>query len=156
ALRELPLSDDQVCEMVSRLTDGFFLQKPKIIKADSTFFDFRGKIDAIVEHFTPDRLTLEDYLRAAMGQPSLFCQSPATIIASIEGVAGHFCEHGLALTDYVRAAVKQPQLFCQSPVTIIANIEGVAGHFPDHALTLTDYLRAAIKQPALFYQSPGR
>jgi hypothetical protein len=119
ALRELPLSESDISETASRITDSFLLLEERITNPNSTFFDFRRKIDAVVEHFCPNRLTMADYHRAAVKQPQLFCQAPATIIANIEGVASHFRDHELTLTDYVRAAVKQPQLFCQSPATLI-------------------------------------
>jgi hypothetical protein len=151
ALRELPLSEHQIAETASRLADSFLLREEIITNPDSGFFDFRRKINAIVEHFSPHHLTLQNYLKAAVKQPPLFYQAPATIIANIEGVAAHFRD--LTISDYIQAAVKQPSLFYQSRATIIANIEGVAAHF--HDLTTSDYIQAAVKQPSLFYQSPA-
>jgi hypothetical protein len=122
--------------------------------ADSTLFDFEDKINRVVEHFAPDGLTRSDYVRAAVKQPSLFCQRPETVIGNIEGVVRHFAPDGLTRSDYVRAAVKQPSLFTVKPETVIGNIEGVVRHFAPDGLTSAKYLRLAVKRPALFYQRP--
>jgi hypothetical protein len=111
------------------------------ITTDSAFFNFHGKLTAVVEHFAPDGLTMPDYLLAAVRQPPLFYQAPATLIANVQGVTDHFAHDGLTLREYLRAAVKQPQLFYQSPATLIGNIEGEAAHFREDGLTLPAYLR---------------
>jgi hypothetical protein len=154
ALRELPLSDQEVARIAPPIADTFLLRQGSFSNPDSTFFDFRHKIEAVAQRFAPYNLTLEDYLGAAISQPQLFCESPATIIANIEGVAGHFRGHSLRISLYLRTAISQPQLFCQPPPTIIANIEGVARNFRCRGLTIGDYLRAAIKRPQLFCQPP--
>ena len=161
-LEKLPLTDTQRDDIVPRLLKlATFLytaggqNNVENLRIDSALFDFAKKISAVEQRFEADGMATSDYLQAALKQPQLFYQSPATIIANIEDVAGHFRDQGVTLTDYLRAALKQPSLFYQSPATIIANIAGVAGHFRDRSLTLTDYLRAALKQPSLFYQSPA-
>jgi hypothetical protein len=118
ALRELPLSEDEISRTVSRFADNWLLRKGRIVNSDSAFFDFRGKINALVAYFAPDGLTLDAYLHAAVRQPQLFSQTATTSIANIEGVAGHFRDHGLTISAYLQAAVKQPPLFCQSPATV--------------------------------------
>src|SRR5579875_1533772 len=157
-LDEFPLTRTQKDQLLPYLVEhATFLSghASGTLQPDSTFFHFRRKIDAVVEHFSASYLSLENYLRAAVRQPPLFCQSPATVIANIEGVVEHFHAHGLTVSDYLRAAVKQPPLFCQSPATVIANIEEVAEHFHAHGLTTKGYLRAAVRQPQLFCQSPA-
>src|SRR5579875_2722534 len=157
-LDEFPLTRTQKDQLLPYLVEhATFLSghASGTLQPDSTFFHFRRKIDAVVEHFSASYLSLENYLRAAVRQPPLFCQSPATVIANIEDVAEHFHAHGLTTKGYLRAAVRQPQLFCQSPATVTVNIDGVAAHFHDAGLTVSDYLRAAVKQPPLFCQSPA-
>jgi hypothetical protein len=154
-LGKLPLSEEEIAKVGPQIAASFLLRDGKITDPDSQFLDFRTKVNAVVEHFGRDGLTLRNYLFAAVQKPRLFYNSPATIIANIEGVAGHFRDHGLAISDLLRAAVKQPSLFYQSPTTIIANIEAVARYFRDHGLTISDHLRAAAKYPRLFCQSPA-
>jgi len=157
ALRALPLSEADIASVASRLQGAPpLLQEPSPLRFETTtFFDFRSKVTAMVEHFSADGLTLKDYLRAAVKKPSLFYQSPVTLQANIEGVVEHFHKDGLMLKDYLRAAIKHPPLFYQSSPTVQANIEGVARHFRKDGLLLKDYVRAAVKQPQLFTQSPA-
>jgi hypothetical protein len=42
------------------------LRPDRPLNLDSGFFDFRGKVTTVVEHFGKDGLTLKDYLRAAL------------------------------------------------------------------------------------------
>src|SRR5947209_653541 len=135
ALRELPLSEEDIAQVAPQLAEGFLLRDRKITKPDSSFFRFRDKIHAVVDRFRQYGLTLPDYLQAALKQPSLFTRSPATVVGNIKAVAYHFREHGLTLPDYLQAALKQPCLFSQAPVTITGNIEAVAKHFREHGLT---------------------
>lgn len=133
ALRELPLSEPDIAATTVHLCRFNLLFRDHLPRnSDSSFFDFRRKVTEVVTHFNGAGLTLPDYLDAAVKQPQLFCQSPATLIGNIEGAAEHFREHGLTLPNYLGAAIKQPQLFCHSPATLIDNIEGVVEHFHAH------------------------
>ena len=155
ALRELSISQAHLAAVAPQIAASLLLRGDSPPGLNSSLFDFRRKVVAVVEHFTGAGLTLPVYLRAALRQPSLFYQSPATIIGNVEGVAKHFKPHGLALPAYLRAIRRQPQLFYQSPTTITSNIEGIVNHFAGHGLTLPAYLRAALRQPSLFYQAPA-
>src|SRR5215470_469419 len=95
ALRELPLSEEKIVAVATRVLDS--LLKNRKLRPDSSFFDFHGKVAAVADHFAPDGLLLQDYLHAAVRQPSLFYQSPSTLQRNIEQVASHFREHGLTL-----------------------------------------------------------
>jgi hypothetical protein len=106
ALRELPLSEEQIATAAPALADDFLLRDGKV-RDDSSLFDFRRKVTAVAEHFQEHGLTLPDYLHAAVNQPQLFYQSPATLIGNIEGVVSRFEPDGLTLPAYLRAAVKQ-------------------------------------------------
>ena len=108
----------------------------------------------MAEHFREYGLTRHAYLRAALKQPALFLQAPATIIANLEAVA-LFRGEGLSLPEYLRAALRQPNLFIQSAATGMARIAAVAEHFREHGLTRHAYLRAALAQPSLFSQKPA-
>src|SRR5262249_46606194 len=149
-LRELPLSEKEIAAVAPQLAGSLLRLRGGRMTADSALFDFCGKVTAVVEHFAPDGLTLQDYLGAAVRQPTLLGLKPATVIRHADAVAAHFQKHGLTLPAYLRAACRQPQLFYQSPSTIQGNIEQVASHFREHGLTLKDYLRAAVRQPTLF------
>jgi hypothetical protein len=113
------------------------------------------RVEAVATHFQKHGLTLNDYLRAAVRQPSLFCLSPATVIRRVEGVATHFQKHGLTPAAYVGAAVRNPSLFYMTPDRLIANVEIVARHFRGNGLTLAEYLRAAVRLPSLITLSPA-
>ncbi|MBV8939660.1 MAG: hypothetical protein JO089_07480, partial [Alphaproteobacteria bacterium] len=115
ALRELPVAEEEIAGVATQINEHFLTGNTEKVHDDSTLFDFRRKVSAVVERFSPHGLTLEDYLTAAVKQPQLICQAPATIIGNIETVAEHFREHGLTLKKYLTAAVKKPPLFCQSP-----------------------------------------
>ncbi len=121
ALRELPLNEEEIGQTAQLLLANSVVL-PHITKPDSSFFRFRDKMTEVVEHFAPHGLQLRDYLHAAVRQPAIFCQSPATLTANIETVAEHFAPHGLELRDYLHAAVRQPALFCQSPATLIGHV----------------------------------
>jgi hypothetical protein len=156
ALRELPLSEEDIAAVASGLLDSnLVVQRYAKCRLESAFFDFRGKVTAVVEHFAVHGLTLHDYMRAAVKYPALFTHKPVTVIRRIESVAAHFQEHGLTLPAYVRAAVRHPAPFYQSPATIQGNIEQVVSHFQEHGLTLKDYLKATRRQPVLFSMKPA-
>jgi len=123
------------------------------ISTDSSFFDFRGKVTAVVKHFAPDGLTLADYLRAAGKRPDLFALPLATIRANVEGVVERFAAQGLTRRTYLRATLRQPQLLQLAPATVEANLAGVVKRFRKHGLTRKDYLRGALRQTTLFTMS---
>lgn len=149
ALRELPLDEADIATIADLMADNPITRQ---MSPNSTIFDFRSKLNAVVEHFAPHGLTLRHYLQAAVRQPPLFYQSPDTVIANIEGVAAHFAPHGLTLPAYLQAALKQPSLFSRSS-SVIRHMESVVEHFQNHGLNTPDYLRAALKQPPLFAMS---
>ena len=113
-----------------------------------------ANIRKVAKRFEADGLTVGNYLKSVIKQPSLFHQSPKTIEANVRGVAKRFKADGLTVRDYLRAAIKHPSLFYQLPDTIASNISGVVAHFATDGLTVRDYLHAAVKQPPLFSQSP--
>src|SRR5690349_7257312 len=105
ALRALPLSEAAIAQVTPRLRDltqRLYHQRP--LPADSSFFRFREKVTAVVNHFLPQGLTLSAYLKAAVKQPPLFSQRPATVQANIERAAQHFAAQGLTVKTYLRAA----------------------------------------------------
>ncbi len=82
ALRELPLNEEEIGQTAQLLLANSVVL-PHITKPDSSFFRFRDKMTEVVEHFAPHGLQLRDYLHAAVRQPALFCQSPATLIGHV-------------------------------------------------------------------------
>jgi len=155
ALRELPLSEDDIATRAPQIAEGIGQLRGGRISTDSLFFDFRGKVTAIVQHFASDGLTLADYLRVTGKKPDLFAQSPATIRANVEGAVQRFAAQGLTRRNYLRAALRQPQLLQLAPATVEANLAGVVKRFRKHGLTRQDYLRAALRQTSLFTMSAG-
>src|ERR1019366_1846928 len=91
-LEKLPLTCTQKAEITPKLleyvrfmdTDGG-RKKGSNCREDSATFDFEQKISAVVDKFAAEDLTVNDYLHAALKQPSLFLQSPETIPANITG-----------------------------------------------------------------------
>src|SRR5262245_8557521 len=69
ALRELPLGEQAIARAAARLADDFLVRQGKVTRSDSSFFDFRGKVAAVVEHFAAAGLPLDDYLQAAVRCP---------------------------------------------------------------------------------------
>jgi hypothetical protein len=87
-LEKLPLTDTQRDGVVPKLLQHVtFLDTAggqnnfENLRIDSALFDFARKISDVEQRFEPDGMASGDYLHAAVKQPSLFCQSPATIIA---------------------------------------------------------------------------
>jgi hypothetical protein len=143
ALRELPLSKADIAIVAPQLV-GFYLHSPHHgqYKPDSSFFDFHRNVTDVVKHFRRHGLTLEEYLRAAVKEPQLFTENPATVIANIEGVFKHFRADGVRLKDYLRAGLDRPVLFTEDPATLIANTEAVVEYFRADGPTLHGYLSA--------------
>lgn len=127
ALRELPLSDSDITKAVPGISaDVAFLGT---ISANSNYWDFKDKAEAVVAHFAADGLTLEDYLHAAAMRPQVFSQDPQKTQDNIEGVVGHFADDGLAIADYLKTALRVPALFCASPATVIRKVHQLTHMF---------------------------
>jgi hypothetical protein len=154
ALRELPLTEADIAAVAPQLTAGL-LRFHCGSQDDSPFFDMRGKITAVCDHFAGEGLTLPDYVRAACRCPQLFVKAPASLIANVRAVAHLFQAHGLTLRAYLQSCLRSPPLFAMSPATVIANVEAIVHRFAGDGLTLRHYLQAALQQPQLFYQSPA-
>lgn len=131
----------------------FLHEQPKAFRSRG-FLDFEGKVIRLVDHFAPEGLTPETYIRAGVKRIQLFLLKPETQISNIEAVARHFQEEGLTCREYLGAATKQPQLFYQKPRTVIGNVEHVVEHFRQDGLTCRKYLRAAVQQPKMFCYTP--
>ena len=123
---------------------------------ESGFYDFSGKIDRIVQHFSNIELKRDDFIKMATRLPTIFILNPETAIANIEAVATHFSTDGLTRRDYLHAALGQPFLFSMKPSTVIGNIKRVVEHFADDGLTTADYLHAILQQPSLFADKSER
>ena len=155
AIRKLPLSEADIAAVASQLASELIRLRSDRSWHDSAFFDIRGKVTAVCNHFASEGLTLEDYARAARRHPELFVKAPASLIANVETVARHFQPHGLTLRSYLLAALRSPPLFAMSSATVIANVEAAASRFAGDGLTMRQYLQAVLRQPQLFYQSPA-
>ena len=114
------------------------------------FLDFYGKLTQVVEEFSREGLTFEQYVTAAVRFPNLFCQAPETVRDKIRGLVAKFSNEGLTVESYLTAALKQPPLFIQSPDTVDANVRDLVKKFANEGLTVKKYLTAALKQPPLF------
>jgi hypothetical protein len=160
-LDKLPLPEEQKAEVapkILKLTNVLDTRAGRVdggnLGEDSTVFDFQSKINGVVERFAAEGLTREDYLQAAVKNPSLFGMSPETVEGNIRGVVERFAAEGLTRQAYVKAAVRQPPLFYQDPETVEKNIRGVVERFAAEGLTRQDYVKAAVKNPSLFTMSP--
>ncbi|MEM2173643.1 MAG: hypothetical protein QXJ34_01420 [Candidatus Pacearchaeota archaeon] len=152
ALRECGLGEKEIKQVAGKIkTDVEFIDP---IKADSSFWNFRSKLEKVIEAFSDEDLTYNEYLQAALKQPQLFCRSPDTIEFNIRDLVRRFEPEGLTTKPYLKAALKRPQLFCLSPDTIESNIRNLVRRFEPEGLTTKAYLKAALKQPQLFCQSP--
>jgi hypothetical protein len=155
SLHQLPLSKSDIATLTPQIARGLLRFRSSRSWSGSAFFDIRGKVATVCNHFAGQGLTLPDYVRAARRSPQLFVQAPASVIANVEAVAGRFQAHGLTLRTYLQAALRAPPLFAMSPATVITNVETVVDHFAGDGLTLRQYLQTAVKKPQLFYQSPA-
>ncbi len=154
-LDKLPLTEDQKNEVAPNvLKNAAFLDtaggRNSVLRIDSAFFDFAGKINAVEQQFEADGMARGDYLAAALKQQPLFTQSPETVARNITGVVDHFAVDGLTRKEYLHAALMHPALFCMKPATIADNITGAVDRFADNGLTRKEYLKAALRQPPLF------
>jgi hypothetical protein len=149
ALADVPLTPEQIESILPRLRkDISFITTKTPLSAHSGFWDFRGKIMAVANRLGIDvKIYLE---KAALKQPSLFCQSPKTIDKNTTRAAKLL--HIDKKIFIEKAALKQPPLFYQSPQTISKNITRAAKllHI-DKKIYLE---KAALKQPQLFCHSP--
>ncbi|MEM1535115.1 MAG: hypothetical protein QW199_01085 [Candidatus Pacearchaeota archaeon] len=152
ALRECGLGEKEIKQVAGKIkTDVEFIDP---IKADSSFWNFRSKLEKVIEAFSDEDLTYNEYLQAALKQPQLFCRSPDTIEFNIRDLVRRFEPEGLTTKPYLKAALKRPSLFYQSPDTIEFNIRDLVRRFEPEGLTTKAYLKAALKEPQLFCQSP--
>ncbi|MFZ1934135.1 MAG: hypothetical protein WCB27_08540 [Thermoguttaceae bacterium] len=158
ALALLPIPSEQRARVVSKLLKyASFIdtcggkRPPGNFSATSTVFDFTGKLDELAGLLADTGQTRDDWLRAAIRNPSLFMQSPSTVAANILGLVAEFAVEGITLQLYMRAAMKHPAVLCQSPTTVGTNIRGVVKRFTGEGMTVRAYLRAALKQPSLFH-----
>lgn len=149
-------SEEDIEKMAHNRTFQFVLGKDSLPKYDSDYYDFKKKVNVIVDHFKDDGVTTYSFLKSAKKYPQLLYQSPQTIINNVEQVIGYFKDNGLLQEGYLKAAVKVPSLFYQNPKTVIGNIESVVSTFKNNGLTLNSYLKAASKSPTLFSSSPAR
>ncbi|MEM2713626.1 MAG: hypothetical protein QXS07_00305 [Candidatus Pacearchaeota archaeon] len=152
ALRECGLGEKEIKQVGGQIKTYVEFIDP--IKADSSFWNFRSKLEKVVEAFSDEDLTYDEYLKAALEQPQLFYRSPKTIESNIRDLVRRFEPEGLTTKAYLKAALKWPSLFCQSPDTIESNIRDLVRRFEPEGLTVKAYLKAALKHPSLFYQSP--
>src|SRR5437868_6139662 len=128
-LDKLALTKHQKAAVIPKLleyarfldTDGGGKKEGRL-REESELFDCGQRMSAVVECFATEGLTLDNYLEAAVKQPSLFMQSPVTVVANIKGVVETFASKGLTSREYLQAALKEPSMFCQSPFTIAGNI----------------------------------
>lgn len=105
------------------------------VKADSEFFDFKGKIERAANLIgtTPDRMA-----NAALDQPQMFCQSSKTLNDNITAIAKAL---GVEKDRLVDAALRNaPSLFCRDPHTIKENLSYISeahrsGYFRSDDLT---------------------
>ncbi|HEU4838878.1 MAG TPA: hypothetical protein VFS88_05655 [Micavibrio sp.] len=149
ALADVPLTPKQIESILPRLRkDISFITTKTPLSAHSGFWDFRGKIMAAANRLGIDvKIYLE---KAALKQPSLFCQSPKTIDKNTTRAAKLL--HIDKKTFIEKAALKQPPLFYQSPKTIGKNITRAAKLLH---IDKKIYLEMALlKRPQLFCQSP--
>ena len=121
SLLAVPLTPQETESVVPFLekTLSFLTKKSKVLLENSPFWDFAGKAENSAKRLGMKK---EDFVKAALKQPTLFYQSPDTINANIEGSAERL---GIKKEDFVKAGLKQPQLFCQSPDTILRNYKHV-------------------------------
>ena len=84
--------------------------------------EIQENCEQLVLRFEKEKLSLEDYIKSCIKQPSLFWQSPDKIESNVRNLVKKFEKEGLNSKDYLKACVKQPPLFCQSPDTIAEHI----------------------------------
>ena len=98
----------------SAVKAGAFYKSPKTTESN---------VKELVKIFEKEGLNTNDYIKACVKQPQLFCQSPKTIEANVKELVKIFEKEGLNTNDYIKACVKQPQLFCRSPKSIEEHIK---------------------------------
>ncbi|MEM2822048.1 MAG: hypothetical protein QXE64_00430 [Candidatus Pacearchaeota archaeon] len=123
ALRECGLGEKEIKQVAGKIKTYVEFIGP--LKADSSFWNFRSKLEKVVEAFSDEDLTYDEYLQAALEQPQLFYQSPDTIEFNIRDLVRRFEPEGLTVKAYLKAALEQPQLFYRSPDTIEQHIHFV-------------------------------
>ena len=144
ALEECGLSPKEIAEVSPKIKEyAEFIDA----KEDSTFWNFKQKIETLVKKFQEHGLTLEQYLQAALKQPPLFYQSPNTIYNNITQTVQKFQKQELTTKQYLQAALKRPQLFSQSPETIYNNITQITKKFQNIIKPHKEILPFLLKEP---------
>src|SRR5262245_7670047 len=85
-INKLPLTRQEKAEIAPKLeeyvrfldTDGGGKKGGKM-RADSGVFGFVERVNTVAARFSAEGLSVSQYLSAALKQPSLFMQSPATV-----------------------------------------------------------------------------
>ena len=173
-LLEIPgISADVAADIARRMFDNKVTTRIfETIPRDSPVFNFKKRLNDLVEKFVPGSKGLEvkddappskmvglkfsEYLKAATARESLFTASPDKVEYNIREVCKRFKHHGLTLSDYLKAAIKNPALFDASPYTIESNIKDFAKKFKRYGLTVAKYVKAAVNNPSLFSNSPDK
>ncbi len=91
-----------------------------------------------------------DFVKAALKQPQLFCQFPETLNSNITKSSELM---GIDKNDFVKAALKQPQLFCQSPETLFSNFKALAILFDNDDIKTRKFV---LKNPVALCYSQER
>ena len=94
--RTLPRRATQLADDLLHLRGG---PDPYVTPA---FFDFRGKVMAVVEYFAADGLTLPTYLKAARRGPYLFTLPLATIQSNVKDIVHRLASDGLNPRDFLQ------------------------------------------------------
>ena len=90
----------------------------------------------------------QEFVKAALKQPSLFYQKPETLKMNVKTSADLF---KISEQEFVKAALRQSQLFYQKPETLKMNIKTSADLFK---IPEQEFVKAALRQSPLFFQKP--
>ena len=156
--------------------DGKEITIPSALMADEALIlkKFTNNLLPVIEHFSKNGLTQEQYILAVTKDRSLPDMSPNTIISRVEDsykkLEEKLAKNGIKLNehitldDYIQAAVKQPSLFRWSPDKVVNNASNVYDYFEtkfgkntlqEKNITFIKYLKETIKKnPSLLYQNP--
>ena len=127
----------------------------KPLDANATFFDFEGKVNAVVEGLAPYGLTRPVYLSVLKRNPSVLLRSPETIIDLIEQTSTALASAGLTERRLLVAATKFPALLVSTPEKLTRNIIQVAEHLAQHGLDQPTYLQMVLRRPILWARKPA-
>lgn len=124
------------------------------LSADSAFFDFQPKFDAVAEYFEKDHVPRETWLGVFERHPRLFTQAPSTLIANSEGAWRIASAMPLSRPAFIRILLRNPKLLTQRPDRLDSNIRSVATALSPDGVSERDYLKACGRQPRLWTHSP--